>query len=396
MMKKTLPLVLVTLMCSLVGSAFADDSPYYTVYRTWALAPPGAETPGKIITFLPRRYLLYVENRNDFVKVAGHDYVQAITQDGTKVLVFEESISKKTFRISIGEHEVIFNIAFQLCKTIGCDPDEYTAVPVERGDAFKIKSEENGFYKLEGTRPNGPFQGYISIDRLAQMKTIGQITRADDPTPRYKIEKTKSTALTTECGEVKVENSISDILDGERSTARILKQIPLASVFPGGQKIRFLRAFGEENYMYNFYLYTIEDQAQEPGSARRSFYVSAAFKIHCRRNSLGTTQMLYIDTVNFVSDQQPNEGELISDYQQKEVEFTIDEFGTPKNLIEKTGAPYMISINNESHFNRALEIISLKIADRTLAGYILSEINRSCRSSERKAGSNSPCLGYSY
>ena len=376
-------LSILLLLCLNTAAAENHASPYYTVYRTWALAPPGSESPGKIISFLPRRYLLYIENRDETVSFADADYVRATTQDGADVLVFEQNISRKTFKESIGEHEVIFNTLYQLCKTMGCEPDEITATPVERGDSFKIVEKDSGFYKLEGTRPDGNFQGYISKQRLAGMKSIGQVTRVDDPHPRYVISKRKSSALGTTCNDQRAANTKWAIADGDDATARILERINLG-VVEGGE-VRMQRPLGEAGMLYRFFLYSIEDREQPPDSDERIFHVAAAFKIHCQVSDLGSVMEDYIDSVTFVSDRRD-----------EEVTFTIDEFGTPRDLHEYTGDAYMISVNSENHFNKALELLSVKIADRTLAGYVRTEINRSCRSAERKAGSNGPCLEYDY
>ena len=72
--------------------------------------------------------------------------------------------------------------------------------------------------------------------------------------------------------------------------------------------------------------------------------------------------------------------------------ISIDDFGTPRDLLDLTNSPYMLSINKMGHFSRALEILSLKIDDRTLAGYAITELNRSCNSRER--ANNSRCLSY--
>lgn len=111
--------------------------------------------------------------------------------------------------------------------------------------------------------------------------------------------------------------------------------------------------------------------------------MAAAFKYECRTGDLGDVTRSYIELVTIGSSRRTDT-----------VEITIDEFGTPKDLLDLTGSPYMISINKPSHFTRALEILSRKIEDRTLAGYAITELNRSCGSSARS--NDGRCLSYEY
>ena len=71
-------------------------------------------------------------------------------------------------------------------------------------------------------------------------------------------------------------------------------------------------------------------------------------------------------------------------------------FNTPQDLLQYTNDAYMISINKPEHFESAIEIFTAKIGDRALAGYILTELNRSCRSGMRIQYSGSACRIYDY
>jgi hypothetical protein len=373
--------------------AFAQASPYYTVYRTWAIAPRDTHNAGKIIAFLPRRYLLHVENRHSFDKISGKEYVRATTQDGADVLVLNDSVSRRPYSQSIGRHEVIFNIGFHLCKATGCVTDEDTTFPVQRGDAFEIDATkgQDGFFYLKGSRPDGEFGGYISKEVLSTMEQVGQITRADDPHPRYKIDKFKSELLELSCGE-KLEHrdyrkNIRDNdtrVDDPIIIERILQRIPTLGKF-SNDKFTASADIGEDNYRHEIYLYQIEDRAVKSEHEFKNFDVAVAVKIRCDSAGYGGKRDKYIE-----------EATLFSQRKAEPIDFSIEEFKTPKDLIQYTGSAYMLSINNESQFNKALERLSRKIEDRTLAGFVLTELNRSCRSKMRRLDSNSACIKYSY
>ena len=82
----------------LAPEARASDSPYYVVFKTWALATPTGESGLKVVSFLPRGYLLYIEDREEREEQFGAEYLRAVTQDGVEVLVDPDSVSKGTYR----------------------------------------------------------------------------------------------------------------------------------------------------------------------------------------------------------------------------------------------------------------------------------------------------------
>ncbi len=378
----TLAVVLIALMaCGLLARAQAENSPYYVVFETWGLATSPLETGLKIVSFLPERYLLYIDNRDAREEAFGREYLRAVTQDGVNVLVNPDDVSRSTFRERIGTHEVIFNSEFSLCKSPGCRPIDDNAWSIARGDAFNIvATDENGFHTLEGRRDE-LFRGYISETELNEWKQHGQITRADEPHPRYDIDKRRAATLATRCGELRRVNDLYLLESDDAATERVLNQLRVAEIDDG--RIKVTTEYGAAGRMYEFFSYHIEDhEARAP--SERFFRMAAAFRYVCRTGDLGVVTREYI------------EGVVLSSSRRTDVvEIEIDDFGTPKNLLELTDSPYMISINKPSHFFRALEIISREIRDRTLAGYLVTELNRSCRSVER-ANRNSRCRSYEY
>ena len=190
----------VTFFLSLFGqNAFADRKPYYVINETYALSINLFANRYPIIAFLPRRYLVYTENRFLYKKISKRNYVEAITQDGVNVLVLSSDISKSTFNDAFGDSEIIFNAGFQLCKTLACSPDQpEDYLTIRRGDSFKIKSSKQGLLQLAG---QDEIVGFVGEAKLEEMIESGQVTRADVVHPRYSIEKQEVSVLSTTCGQ---------------------------------------------------------------------------------------------------------------------------------------------------------------------------------------------------
>ena len=120
---------------SSVGLAAAG--PYYVINETFALKPSadGTGTTGEVVAFLPRRYLLYLTDREKTIRVGRDQYLPARTQDGTDVLVIDSDVSRHEFSVSIGQHEIIFNTSSRLCKKIACNiQDRKSTWKVNPGD----------------------------------------------------------------------------------------------------------------------------------------------------------------------------------------------------------------------------------------------------------------------
>jgi hypothetical protein len=101
-------------------SAQVND-PYYTKLWSIALSPEPINGYYQITTFIPTRYLLFIEDRNDLRRIGSQDYLNAITQDDVPVLVLAQTVSEQPFRESVGRHQVIFNCPYDLCRTEGCE-----------------------------------------------------------------------------------------------------------------------------------------------------------------------------------------------------------------------------------------------------------------------------------
>lgn len=373
------------------------DDPHYTLYRTWALSPATAESPFKITTFLPEGYLFHVLERDAQV-VSNNRYSLVLTQDGVEALLYSGAISHTSFNQSVGDHELIFNTPYRLCRTAFCNKTQDGTWAIGRSDAFKIVREQSSssssLVKIKATRGWEIIEGYLSGEELAELTELGLVTRTDRVLPRYRITKSKSDALSTSCGEKRSVSDVLKISSADRTSFRLAKLLRMNAndlLEADAGQIELTRDYGSDGYQYSFYLYEIEDRGEPEGSETRFFQAAAGFKISCSQNHRFNTQTKdYIDHMVFVNSRNQINGQPV------EVNLSSNLFNTPRDIRQYTGDAYMISINKPEHFEQAIEILSKKIGDRTLAGYMLSELNRSCRSELRVQYSGSVCRIYDY
>jgi hypothetical protein len=119
--------------------------------------------------------------------------------------------------------------------------------------------------------------------------------------------------------------------------------------------------------------------------------MAAGLKTKCATlgNSKQTVET-FIEHAVFVNSRNLINGEPV------QVDIPSHLFNTPQDLLQYKNDAYMISINKPEHFQSAIEILTAKTGDRTLAGYILTELNRNCRSEMRIQYSGSACGIYDY
>ncbi|MEQ9022678.1 MAG: hypothetical protein RLN82_07955 [Pseudomonadales bacterium] len=377
--------------CSQLNAAEGDDL-HYTLYRTWALALAESENAFKIVAFLPEAYLFRVL-QPDTEQLSGNNYSQVITQDGVEVLLYSDAISDWTFRQAVGSHEIIFNSPYRLCKTPACDKIlEEQVWQIARGEAFKITGDDldySDMVQISATRGNAILRGYIPREELETLSQNGIITRTDRRVPRYAFQRYKSDTLGTQCGEQIESGEIRPLIEGDRHSKDLAQLLKMGK--PAGDGIEIQKSYGGEGYQYSFYLYEVEDQAWEAESPERYFQMAAGFKTRCMPlGNSGQSVETFIEHVVFVNSRNRINGEPV------QVDIPSGLFGTPQDLLQYTNDAYMISINKPEHFERAIEILTRKIGDRTLAGYVLTELNRSCRSELRVQYSGSVCRIYDY
>jgi len=385
--------------------------PHYTLYRTWALSPPDSENPFKITSFLPEGYLFHILDKNHEV-VSNSRYSLVLTQDGVKVLLYSGAISDLTFRQTVGDHELIFNSRYQLCKTIHCTSLNENANrntwAIARSEAFKIVEETNSnqqsLIKIKATRGWEIIEGYLSQIELDELVAKGIVTRTDQLLPKYLIKKTKSSALSTSCGEERSASDVIEISESDHVANRLIDLLQMGVEVPeekgmkesvqkqiDKKRIELTKDYGTKDYLYAFYLYEIEDRTVAENSDQRFFQAASGLKISCTDNkTLGTPTKDYIDHAIFVNSRNQFNGEPFI------VDISSRLFNTPRDIRQYTSDAYMISINKPEHFEQSIKILSDKIGDRTLAGYMLTELNRSCRSELRVQYSGSVCRIYDY
>ena len=92
---------------------------HYALYRTWALSPPSASNPFKIVSYLPEGYLLEVVERSAIV-VSGEPYSLVVTQDAAELLVHDRAISEWPFHRAVGDHDLVFHREEKLCLVPDC------------------------------------------------------------------------------------------------------------------------------------------------------------------------------------------------------------------------------------------------------------------------------------
>lgn len=370
-----------------VSVAQSFDHARYATYRTWALAPPGSEHAYKIVSYIPESYLLFLSDDAP-VYVSGQEYRLAMTQDGVEVLVFAEAISELSFERSVGDHQIIFNGDYLMCKQAGCIPELETDWLVARGEAYRIVASSQNMMTLRGTRNGQVVEGYVPRNELDYLSRVGRVTRADQPQPKYKIDKYQSASLATSCGESRSIGSVLQIDPDNEIDRRILELIPVAKLEVEHYKVT--SAYGGAGYANAFYLYKIRNYKTVLEEDEGYFEAAVALKIDCTLYEDGSYTENFIQHMTLMNSKNIFNGRPIAN------EISMEFFNTPRDLGEYTGDAYMISINRPEHFQRALEILTNRIGDRQLSGYLLTELNRSCRSSMRNPYSQSPCVAYEY
>ena len=383
---------LILLVTSFPLNAAGDNDLHFTLYRTWALAPPESEDAFKIIAFLPEAYLFKILQKDAEV-VSNNSYSRVVTQDGVEVLLYSGAISDWTFQQAVGNHELIFNSPYRLCKTPRCERifDEQIW-EVVRGEAFKITQGDPGYsdrVQITATRGNDFVRGYMSGEELESLSRSGALTRTDRRVPRYSIQRYKSDTLSTSCGEQIQTGQNLPIPDTDMQAESLARLLKMGNLGEAGIEIE--RGYGGDGYQYSFYLYEVADHAWEADSPESRFHLAAGFKTKCASlGDSGQSVETFIEHAVFVNSRNLINGEPV------QVDIPSHLFNTPEDLLQYTNDAYMISINKPEHFEGAIEILTTKIGDRALAGYILTELNRSCRSEMRIQYSGSACRIYDY
>lgn len=379
-MKQIGHILIPILLCFCVPKAAIPADPYFAFEESFGLSIYPEKGSYPIITFIPRTMLLYIDDRNAFNKISGRDYLKAKTQDGVMVFVDATTVSANTFKKTIGSHDIIFNSEKSLCREIGCNKEVPEQVwKIHAGDAFKkYDSQTPGFFRLEGIRYGQRIVGYIKDDELEELTLFGAITRADKTHPKYEIIKKEGGNLSTECGEIVKKGTVKKLGVGVEIDSSILKAFGFGVRADVGADVtsEITKEYGAVDKKISFVLYEISNQR-----TKEKTNLVAQIVYNCDHGPLIDT----LKTIERVDIRNPET--------QRTYSLSFDSFGTPDDLIGYTGYPYLFSVNSYDHYLNLMERLGNIFEDRCLAGFFLSEFNRSCKSNYR---SKLKAIDYSY
>jgi hypothetical protein len=355
---------------------------YLAINETFALTQIPVDNRYLIIAFIPRYFLLFIDNRNDTVKIpnSSHSYVKATTQDGVKVLVNAQDVSTDTFDKLIGQHQYIFNAEYDIFKDQERDPVDPDVWRVGPGEAFFTKTPlADPIIKLEGTRLGGTIKiiGYLDRTKLDELENNGTVTRSDKLHPKYTIDKTEITTFSTDPGQIKNAGDRIMLPPNCEIEQLLLQRTNIGEVVGTAPQLeaRLNTNLGALGKKISFFGYKVFDNTNNTGS-NNSFMYIVMVEYECTTDLLRNVPV----RINRVEAFGPQDTWRLN-YQ----DFpSLDEM---KNIIN---SPYLFSINNYPQYLHLIERLSQRIGDRTLAGYFLCEFNRSLPSRER------PKFKYSY
>lgn len=356
-----------------------ESDPYFVFEECFALSQKMEMGRYPVTTFIPRGYLLFVRDREESQEISGKKYLAATTQDGVDVFVLESVVTKKPFRESVGNQEIIFNSANVLCRSPGCDGNDPEQVwQIHAGEAFNIIDSTHGFYKISGDRFGNEIIGYIKDSHLENLTRHGYATRTDLLHPKYTITRTEGKESGTECGEIREEGDERKVGAGITLEIPILKTfgIGIAGGVEGARTVKITRSYGSDNQKYSFFVYTIKNNRKE-----ETFTLVAQVIYTCESGGL----IRPLKKIERVDLKNPETGETYS--------LSFNSFSTPDDLLPYTRSPYLFSVNSYKQYSELMDRLGTLFDDRALAGYFLSEFNRSSRSQDRL---KPRCQNYSY
>lgn len=345
---------------------------YYT--KQWSIALSQTPVGGyyQLTTFMPTRYLLFIQDRNARVRIGSQDYLAATTQDGVDVLVLEEMVSEQPFRRSVGRHQVIFNCPYALCRTPACNHSDSSQVwQVDPGEAFEmINFEEEALINLRGIRVASDtldtLAGYMSVDELHDLDRQGVLTRTDLPFPRYRIQRIELGSIGTGCGQVKPAGYEQPAGEHAELEQLALQAFGFGRRKSGGGNLVYEKPLGKKRQQVSFLVYQVQDL-----QVQSQFKMVAAVTYLCReRDSVEVPVRIEKVRIHNLKDG-------------KEYLLEFEKYKSPDILLNYLYSPYLFSVNTYPQYIDLIRRLGDTFGDRELAGYFLSEFNRSCRSGDR-------------
>lgn len=378
----------------LVASAQAvrAEDPRYTLDRTFGLSPYKEYGHFVRSAFIPRTYLLYdidPEEPDRYLR----GYAAATTQDGVRVYISEDLISQGTFTESIGHHELVFHGPARVCRRPACDlAIEDDTWDLDGGEAFDLVEEQElskaRILEMEALRGNQKITAYISESKLESYISTGLVTKRDAVFPRYAVTKAHATNLSTRCN-TKIDKK--KVVQKNRWTyfdELVFDHFSLGSKTDEGDSfiVTFSadRAYGDDGVVIQFYVYTVAPAASlgesNASDAEQPWHIIATVQYECLRVTT-SERLLWIRVVELT----------YLDGSQRT--SRLYPWGTPEGLLDHTTSPYLWSVNSKGQFKHLLAKLSRELGDRWMAGYFISEFNRSCKRESRADGY---CKAHSY
>ena len=374
------------------AQAVRAEDPKYTLDRTFGLSPYKENGYFVRSAFIPRTYLLYNIDPDE-PDLYLRNYAAATTQDGVRVYISEDLISQGTFTENIGHHELVFHGPARVCRRPACDlAIEDDTWDLDGGEAFDLVEEQRfssaQILEMEALRGNQKITAYISEDKLESYIRTGLVTKRDAVFPRYSVTKARATNLSTRCNtkidkkKVVQKNLWTDFDE------MVFSEFSLGHKTDEGDNfiVTFSqdKAYGDEGLVIQFYVYTIAPADLLDGSnvsdVGESWHIIAKVEYKCLPATIGE-HLLWIRVVELA----------YLDGSKKT--RRLYPWGTPEGLLDHTTSPYLWSVNSKSQFKHLLAKLSRELGDRWMAGYFISEFNRSCKRESRAAGY---CKAHSY
>lgn len=365
-----------TLLCTIwlvlnPGQSTQAADPYFTFEESFALSPFPESGRFPIVTFIPRTMLLYIDDRDEMHPISGRNYLMAVTQDGVKVYIDETTVSTDTYKNVLGTQEIIFNSETTICKNIVCDSDDPDQVwNIHAGDAFYLRQASvSGVTELEGVRFRQKIIGYLNQSELKEMTMHGVITRADQTHPKYTITREISMDMSTQCGEIVTKGTTKEL------GGKIDIELPILKTFGigiglgagAGKKVKIEKSYGAQNQKFSFFRYRIKNNRTGEQNQMLSQVI-----YECNQGPLISLskRILRVDMIN------PKTKRIYS--------LPSGVFNTPADLYRYSGSAYLFSVNTYQQYSDLMERLGAIFEDRSLAGFFLSEFNRSCGSKYRR------------
>ncbi|MCO7191235.1 MULTISPECIES: hypothetical protein [unclassified Pseudoalteromonas] len=354
--------------------ANGSEEAHVTLFETFGLATQKEGAKYRVVTFIPRTFLLFDIDKEEPDLKVGKQYLAATTQDGVRVFLLEQAVSKGPFKTVYGEQDIIFNKAHSVCFTILCDPqDDDQSLKINAGEVFRAEPltiAGTEIFKLVGNRGNrnsiDEITGYITKDQLEKLNHKSVVTYATLRHPRYGHTSTEAKSINTSCGQTIKRDDRKKVDNISQVDKTLIAAFGVATI-GGGGNLQFKRGYGGPGKEVIYKLYDVVDRRMEPNT--QTTY-AAQIVYRCDESDI-FEKRTFIESVALINTSTNSA-------------YTFKSEGTPENLLDYTGAPYLYSVNNSRHYFQIMDKLSEQFESRALAGYFLAGFNRSCKGKYRK------------